>query len=182
MYNLLIWKVWQWPDSVTCFRNNHTEVNLQGWYIGVGWPYICTVYKACTLFWFCCPKKFIPVSPAYNELETKFFQYLDLCLVCFQILFCIFMISSFGEIYIFRKGDIASNNCCHLIQGMSSCGEDLNLVQFKHRSWDNIVGIATNHGLDDQGVGVRVPLGSRIFSSPCHPDQLWCQPNLLCNG
>jgi hypothetical protein len=28
------------------------------------------------------------------------------------------------------------------------------------------VGIATGHGLDDKGVGVRVPVGSRIFSSP----------------
>jgi hypothetical protein len=32
------------------------------------------------------------------------------------------------------------------------------------RSRDSIVGIATAYGLDDLGVGVRVPLGSRIFS------------------
>jgi hypothetical protein len=32
------------------------------------------------------------------------------------------------------------------------------------------VGIATDYGLDDQGVGVRVPLGSRIFSSPRRTD------------
>jgi hypothetical protein len=89
---------------ITCFRNKHTEVNLRGWYIGVGWPYIRTVYKACTLFWFFCANKFIPVSLAYNELEMKFLLYHDLCFVCFQILFCIFIIKSFGEIYIFRKG------------------------------------------------------------------------------
>jgi hypothetical protein len=34
------------------------------------------------------------------------------------------------------------------------------------RSRDNAVGIATGYGLDDQGVGVRVPVGARIFSSP----------------
>jgi glutamine synthetase len=33
------------------------------------------------------------------------------------------------------------------------------------RSWDSVVGIAIAYGLDDRGVGVRVPVGSRIFSS-----------------
>jgi hypothetical protein len=31
-------------------------------------------------------------------------------------------------------------------------------------SRDGAVGIATGYGLDDRGVGVRVPIGSRIFS------------------
>jgi hypothetical protein len=44
------------------------------------------------------------------------------------------------------------------------------------------VGIATGNGLDDQGVGVRVPAGSRIFTSPCHPDRLWGPPNFLSSG
>jgi hypothetical protein len=33
------------------------------------------------------------------------------------------------------------------------------------QSQDSVVGIATGYGLDDRGVGVRVPVGSRIFSS-----------------
>jgi hypothetical protein len=49
-------------------------------------------------------------------------------------------------------------------------------------SLDSSVGIATGCGLDDQGVGVRVPAGSRIFSSPCRPDRLWGPPNSLANG
>jgi hypothetical protein len=40
-------------------------------------------------------------------------------------------------------------------------------------SRDSAVGIATGYGLDDWAVGVRVPVGSRIFTSP---------PNLLYNG
>jgi hypothetical protein len=40
-------------------------------------------------------------------------------------------------------------------------------------SRDTVVGIATGYGLDDRGVGVRVPVGSRIFSSPRRPDRLW---------
>jgi hypothetical protein len=43
-------------------------------------------------------------------------------------------------------------------------------------SRDNVVGIATGYGLCDQGVGVRVPVGSRIFSSPQSPDRL-CSPS-----
>jgi hypothetical protein len=43
-------------------------------------------------------------------------------------------------------------------------------------SRDSVVGIATSYGLDDRGVGVRVPVGSRISllqiietSSEVHP-------------
>jgi hypothetical protein len=46
----------------------------------------------------------------------------------------------------------------------------------------SIVGIATGYGLDGRGVGVRVPVGPRIFSSPSRPDRLWGPPNLLSNG
>jgi hypothetical protein len=49
-------------------------------------------------------------------------------------------------------------------------------------SWDSVVGIETAYGMDDRGVGVQVPVGSRIFSSPHHPDQLWGPPSLLSNG
>jgi hypothetical protein len=49
-------------------------------------------------------------------------------------------------------------------------------------SRDNVVGIATGYGLEDWGVGVRVPVGSRIFFSSCLPDGLWGPPSLLSNG
>jgi hypothetical protein len=39
------------------------------------------------------------------------------------------------------------------------------------RSQDSAVGIATGYGLDERGVGVRVSVGSRIFSSPRRPDR-----------
>jgi hypothetical protein len=47
------------------------------------------------------------------------------------------------------------------------------------RSRDSVVGIATVYGLDDRRVGVRVPVGSRIFSSPRGPYRLWGPPSLL---
>jgi hypothetical protein len=50
------------------------------------------------------------------------------------------------------------------------------------KSQDSVVGIATGYGLDDRGVRVRVPVGSKIFSSPGRPDRLWGPPSLLSNG
>jgi hypothetical protein len=47
---------------------------------------------------------------------------------------------------------------------------------------DSAVCIATGYGLDDREVGVRVLLGSGIFTPPCRPDRLWGPPNLLSNG
>jgi hypothetical protein len=49
-------------------------------------------------------------------------------------------------------------------------------------SWDSTVGIANGYRLDDREVRVRVPVGSRIFTSPCCPDHLWSPPSLLSNG
>jgi hypothetical protein len=48
-------------------------------------------------------------------------------------------------------------------------------------SRDSVVGIATSYGLDDREDGVRVPIGSRIVSSPSHPDRLWGPLNFLSN-
>jgi hypothetical protein len=49
-------------------------------------------------------------------------------------------------------------------------------------SRDSAVGIATGYGLDDYGVGVRVSVGVRIFTSLCRSDRLWGPPSLLSNG
>jgi hypothetical protein len=38
-----------------------------------------------------------------------------------------------------------------------------------YRSRDNAIGIATGYELEDPGVRVRVPVGSRIVSSPSRP-------------
>jgi hypothetical protein len=39
-------------------------------------------------------------------------------------------------------------------------------------SRDSVVGITTGYGLDDRGVGVLVPVGSKIFSFARRPDRL----------
>jgi hypothetical protein len=48
-------------------------------------------------------------------------------------------------------------------------------------SRDSVAGIAPSYGLDNRGIGVGVPVGSRIFS-PLRPDRLWGPLNLLSNG
>jgi hypothetical protein len=40
----------------------------------------------------------------------------------------------------------------------------------------SVVGIVTGYGLDDRGVGVRVPVGSRIFSTSSRPTLGSTQP------
>jgi hypothetical protein len=49
-------------------------------------------------------------------------------------------------------------------------------------SRDSAVGIATGCGMDNRRFGIRVPVGSRIITSPCRPDRLWGPPNLLYKG
>jgi hypothetical protein len=43
---------------------------------------------------------------------------------------------------------------------------------------DSVVGIATGYGLDGRGVGVRVLVGSRIFSTSCRPALGSIQPRV----
>jgi hypothetical protein len=45
-------------------------------------------------------------------------------------------------------------------------------LYFYSKSRDSVVGIATGYGLDHRGFGVRVPVGSRILSSPRRLDWL----------
>jgi hypothetical protein len=42
--------------------------------------------------------------------------------------------------------------------------------------------LCTGYGLDDRGVGVRVPVRSRVFCSPHHSDWLWGLANILSDG
>jgi hypothetical protein len=48
-----------------------------------------------------------------------------------------------------------------------------------HVGRDSVASITTSYGLNDRGVGVRVPVGSRIFFSPRRPNRLWGPSNLL---
>ena len=49
-------------------------------------------------------------------------------------------------------------------------------------SLGGVVGIATAYGLDARGVGVRVLVMSRNFSTPRRPDPHWGPHNLISKG
>jgi hypothetical protein len=55
-------------------------------------------------------------------------------------------------------------------------------INHTNRSRDSAVGRATGYRMDDREVAVRVPVGPRIFTSPCRPDRLWGRASLLCDG
>jgi hypothetical protein len=55
-------------------------------------------------------------------------------------------------------------------------------MKFQKWSRDSSVGIATVHGLYDRGVGVRIPVGAKNFTSPLRPDRFRGSPSLLSNG
>jgi hypothetical protein len=57
-----------------------------------------------------------------------------------------------------------------------------NLLKFASLCTRLRVGIANGYGFDDQGVGVRVPVGAKIFTIPCRPDRLWGPSSHLTNG
>jgi hypothetical protein len=48
---------------------------------------------------------------------------------------------------------------------------------YSKRSRDSAGGVAAGYKLDNQGVGVRAPVFSRIFSSPHRPDRFWDPPS-----
>jgi hypothetical protein len=56
------------------------------------------------------------------------------------------------------------------------------LVYYSVMSPASAVGVVTDYRLDGRAVGVQVPIGARIFSSPRCPDQFWGPPNLLFSG
>jgi cell division protein FtsX len=67
----------------------------------------------------------------------------------------------------------------HLLMITSVCFNG-NIIIIVIVMWnrDSVVGTATGYWLEDREVGVRVPVGSRIFSSPSRPDRLWGLPDL----
>jgi hypothetical protein len=63
---------------------------------------------------------------------------------------------------------------------ISLAQEQLYLLIARNR--DSSVGTDTGYGLGDREAGVRVPIGSRIFSSPRRPYRFRGPPSLLFNG
>jgi hypothetical protein len=52
----------------------------------------------------------------------------------------------------------------------------------RKKSRGRSVGIATGNGLNDRVDGVRIPVGSRMFTSPYREDYLWDPPSFYSLG
>jgi hypothetical protein len=87
----------------------------------------------------------------------------------------VLILASFNLAYLFVFSLSSPCSFCYVLMLLVLCTLCLG-------SRDSAVGIATGCGLDDGWVGVRVPVGSRIFYSPRRPDRLWGPPSLLSNG
>jgi hypothetical protein len=61
---------------------------------------------------------------------------------------------------------------------MWGCWQILSKMFESYELW-GVVGVVIAYRLDDCEVGVWVPVRSRIFASPCHPDLPWDYPNFL---
>jgi hypothetical protein len=72
----------------------------------------------------------------------------------------------FTDYYIYNNLAIYRRRCITFATSFKS-------FQFTFICWDSAVGIATGYGLDDRGVGIRVPVVLRIFTSPSRPDRVW---------
>jgi hypothetical protein len=75
-----------------------------------------------------------------------------------------------------EKNTAGTCNCSKFYEQINFCSLSVTV------SRDSAIGTATSYWLDDRGVGVRVPVRSRIFSSTCRSDRIWGSPNLLSNG
>jgi hypothetical protein len=73
----------------------------------------------------------------------------------------------------------------HYLKAVRNAGTRIIKQPFSSACFSSIIrsiGIADGYGLDDRGVGVRVPVTSKLFSSPRPPDRLWGPSSLLYNA
>jgi hypothetical protein len=75
-----------------------------------------------------------------------------------------------------ERNQVASRAYSSTLKMEATCSSETSVDFQRTTSRDSVVGIVTGYGLDNRGVGVQVPVGSRIFSSPCRPDRSGVHP------
>jgi hypothetical protein len=85
------------------------------------------------------------------------------------------------------KSDTIACLWSHADKGMEVCGLFYHKVTHlipnrPTEKWGRILAWYSTRTPQEKKAGVRIPVGSRILSSPRRPDRLWGQPNLLSIG
>jgi hypothetical protein len=159
------------PCRVNRQKLHHLKINISqcNWHINPGSDY----------------RRLRNIKPSHLLSSTDTF----ICFPCFitndRRVWCHLSSCPFLFFYsaptIFKQWTDAPKTLYHIIVS------HINAVMFDSlpsvmRSRDSVVGIAKACGLDDRGVGVRAPVGSRIFSPPRRPDRHWGPSSLLSNA
>jgi hypothetical protein len=119
----------------------------------------------------------------YQKLKLLFFS---LCSLILNVEF-----ESFGQKWCKIWGSYVGNyddywllGCDTVLSGRCVATFRRNFATSTIYPWsrDSSVGIATDYGLEGRGVGVRVPVVAKIFSSRCRLNRFWGPPCLLSNG
>jgi hypothetical protein len=116
------------------------------------------------------------VLPSNEEASRKHRATAHACRCAFLLIFLIL-----GSRFSYTAAVITRRRQQYQLNGFSYSTSQFHTLEFLG-SRDSSDGIATGYWLNGRGVGVRVPAGSRIFSSPHRPDRLRGPPNLLSNG
>jgi hypothetical protein len=107
--------------------------------------------------------------------------------------------SSANKVGFSRRRSVRNEHCAHdcsasfsrgtrghgsSVRKVTDCMRPRFELRRRDRKCHSHIQIVLSNGsfLVNEGVGVRVPIRSRIFSSPRRPDRLWGPPNLLSNG
>jgi hypothetical protein len=133
-----------------------------------------------TLSWYLIVHYCVKIFFLWSLSRSTWFQYTPSCHIGLYLR-SIFILTQPG-IYTSPKSFFPSRFPIKILFACLMCSTSL--VHLIYIYLTNLIGagIATGYGLEDGGVGVWVPVGSRIFSSPRRPDRLCGPPNLLDNG
>jgi hypothetical protein len=82
--------------------------------------------------------------------------------------------------YTTELSQLHKNGRCLSLKNKSGGSKTLNDIFYSIR--DSSVGIATDYGLDDRMIGIRIPAGAENFSLRQSPDWLWGPASLPSNG
>jgi hypothetical protein len=168
------------------FSNTHSlcfSFSVRDW---VSHPYKTTykiIFLYILIFIFLCNRRvderFYPVVVNINRIQStlNFFMSQILIYYCFKIKYFELNV----QFPLPDSHDIGVNSFHRFVLSWTAHSVKL-AIQDASGNRRNEVDIATDYGLDDRGIGFRVPVESRMFISAYYVDRFWGPPSLLAIG